>query len=36
MKVGLNEISMFQVCFVDLYHKLHLTVNLPTLSYMTL
>ena len=22
-----NEISMFQVCFVDLYHKLHLTVN---------
>ena len=27
IKVGLNEISMFQVCFVDLYHKLHLTVK---------
>ena len=27
MKVGLNEISMFQVCFVDLYHRLHLTVK---------
>ena len=27
IKVGLNEISMFQVCFVDLYYKLHLTVK---------
>ena len=27
IKVGLNEISMLQVCFVDLYHKLHLTVK---------